>query len=84
MAGDIAGDSGGTKRQLPSSVATPGSPFAVDDLERKLKSVLASTAGPENQEPHRSGTKSSRRPSTKNLDPVNVTTPNEGNDQGGG
>lgn len=46
---------------LPPSMANHCSPFAVDDLTKKLMDVQASITGPNNQELHRSGTKSSHQ-----------------------
>jgi hypothetical protein len=55
-------------RTLPSPMTTHRSPFAVDDLTKKLMDVQASMISPNNQELHRSGTKSSHQepgPSSK-------------------
>ena len=46
---------------LPSSMTTRRSPFAVDDLTKKLMDVQASMVGSNNQELHRSGTRSSHQ-----------------------
>lgn len=48
-------------RTLPPSRATNRSPFAVDDLTKKLMDVQASMTGSNNQELRRSGTKSSHQ-----------------------
>ena len=48
-------------RTLPSSMTTRRSPFAVDDLTKKLMDVQASMIGPNTQELHRSGTRSSHQ-----------------------
>ena len=47
---------------LPSSTTAHRPPFAVDDLAKKLMDVQASMTSPINQEPHRSGAKSSQEP----------------------
>jgi hypothetical protein len=60
---------------LPSSTTADRSPFAVDDLTKKLMDVQASIPGLNNQELHRSGTKSSHQhtqepgPSSKSQRP---------------
>ena len=46
---------------LPSSTAGHRSPFAVDDLTKKLMDVQASMTSPINQELHRSGTRSTHQ-----------------------
>ena len=48
-------------RTLPSSTTTRRSPFAVDDLTKKLMDVQASMIGSSGQELHRSGTRSSHQ-----------------------
>lgn len=48
-------------QKLPPTVATHRSPIAVDDLTKRLMSVKASMTGSNNQELHRSGTKSSHQ-----------------------
>jgi len=51
----------GRTQNLPSSAATRRSPFAVDDLTKRLIDVQASMTSPNHQELHRSGTKSSHQ-----------------------
>ena len=51
---------------LPPPVVTRRSPFAVDDLTKKLMDVQASMTGSNNQELHRSGT---RTPHQQNQEP---------------
>ena len=46
---------------LPSSTGAHRPPFAVDDLTKKLMDVQASMTGPMNQEPHRSGARSTHQ-----------------------
>ena len=60
---------------LPLPMASPHSPFPVDDLTKKLMDVQASVTGPNNQELHRSGTRTSHQhnqepgPSSKSRRP---------------
>ena len=76
-------------RTLPSSTTTHRSPFAVDDLTKKLMDVQASMIDSNNQELHRSGTRSShqhtqepgpssksRRSSQELSQPLSPTPPN--------